>query len=299
MRLGLCCQFLRFPIRFRTTTATATGRLAREAALAKLGEICLHNAVTLGEALRVCDRLGIRAFRIQSGMWPLYTHPEARYGIEELPTGAAAVAALKSAGHYASRHGIRLSFHPDQFTVLSSRRPETVEAARRDLAYMTELAELVGADVINIHAGGSYGDKAGTMERLMENILSLPEKVRSRLTLENDDVSYTPGDLLPVCRAAGVPLVYDLHHHRCLPDGLSVEEATELAISTWNREPHFHISSPRDPSSRDRRPHADYIESDDFPPLWRDLPITVDVEAKGKEAAVLALAGSLGTGLRV
>ena len=53
--------------------------------------------------------------------------------------------------------------------------------------------------------------------------------MRSRLTLENDDKVYTPADLLPVCTEMKVPLVYDVHHHRCLPDGLSVEAATEKA----------------------------------------------------------------------
>ena len=52
----------------------------------------------------------------------------------------------------------------------------------------------------------------------------LPENVRSRLTLENDDVSYTVSDLLPVCEKLSIPLVYDVHHHRCKPDGLSVEK---------------------------------------------------------------------------
>ncbi len=47
-----------------------------------------------------------------------------------------------------------------------------------------------------------------------------------------------------VCAATGVPLVYDVHHHRCLPDGASVAETTRLARATWRTEPLFHISSP-------------------------------------------------------
>jgi len=72
--------------------------------------------------------------------------------------------------------------------------------------------------------------------------------VRSRLTLENDDVSYTPRDLLPICQSLSLPLVYDVHHHRCNPDGLSVAEASALAAESWRalvREPYCHLSSPR------------------------------------------------------
>src|SRR5689334_24515251 len=54
-------------------------------------------------------------------------------------------------------------------------------------------------------------------------------RVRERLTVENDDKIFTPGDLLPICQATGVPLVYDVHHHRCHPDDLSIEQATQQA----------------------------------------------------------------------
>jgi UV DNA damage endonuclease len=78
-----------------------------------------------------------------------------------------------------------------------------------------------------------------------------------------------------------------VHHHRCLPDALTIEEATRAALDTWQREPLFHLSSPLERLSKgvDRR-HADYIDMDDFPEAWRRLDLTVDVEAKAKELAV-------------
>ncbi len=94
-----------------------------------------------------------------------------------------------------------------------------------------------------------------------------------------------------------MPLVYDAHHHRCLPDGLSVAEASHLAFATWgDREPYVHISSPREGwLSSNPRAHADYIDPADFPGFWLDRTITIDVEAKAKERAVLALMGALAT----
>jgi UV DNA damage endonuclease len=87
-----------------------------------------------------------------------------------------------------------------------------------------------------------------------------------------------------------VPLVYDVHHHRCLPDGLSVEEATEQALATWNREPLLHISSPLEGWSGTKpQPHHDFIDLADFPACWRGLHVTIEVEAKAKELAVLQL----------
>jgi len=117
--------------------------------------------------------------------------------------------------------------------------------------------------------------------------------VRRRLSLENDDRVYTPADLLPVCRDLRLPLVYDVHHHRCLPDGVGIEETTAAVLTTWDREPLFHVSSPRD-DGRSLREHHDYIRPPDVPPSWLGLDITMDVEAKAKELAVARLMRDLG-----
>jgi UV DNA damage endonuclease len=108
--------------------------------------------------------------------------------------------------------------------------------------------------------------------------------------LENDDRVYPPRILLPFCRAEQVPLVYDVHHHRCLPDGYSAEEASVLAAATWNREPLFHLSSPlRGWHGPAPTRHHDFIAPRDFPMGWMSMDITVEVEAKAKEVAVRRL----------
>lgn len=73
-----------------------------------------------------------------------------------------------------------------------------------------------------------------------------------------------------------------------------MEEASTQAIATWDREPLFHISSPIDgwDGSKPER-HHDFIDLKDFPECWHDLEITVEVEAKAKEVAVLKLMKSM------
>ncbi|MCB1213090.1 MAG: UV DNA damage repair endonuclease UvsE, partial [Chlamydiia bacterium] len=95
----------------------------------------------------------------------------------------------------------------------------------------------------------------------------------------------------PVCRELGIPLVYDVHHHRCLQDELTIDEATDAALERWNRPPLFHISSPKNGwQGPQTRLHSDDIAIDDFPKRWLSIPnLTVDVEAKAKELAVLKL----------
>jgi UV DNA damage endonuclease len=185
--------------------------------------------------------------------------------------------------------------------VLSSPRPEVVANSIRELEYQGQLAEAVGADVINIHAGGVYGDKVAALQRFCSAFTNLTAAVKCRLTLENDDVSYTVRDLLPVCERLSIPLVYDVHHHRCNPDGLSVEEATGLTGKTWQgtgREHYCHLSSPRAGwGGSDPRPHADYIDPADVPPCWLGREMTVDIEAKAKELAVTRLRDQLFNGV--
>jgi len=254
----------------------------------RLFELCRTNAVALVEAVAACGRHGIRAFRVNSCLLPLATHPQFRYGVADLPGDV--IDLFRRAGADAAAMGLRLSFHPDQFVLLGSPNEAITQASIRDLDVHGDLADLLSADSINIHAGGAYGDKPAALARLARNLSRLRPAVRGRLTLENDDRVYTVADLLPLCRAEGVPLTYDVHHHRCRGDGLSVAEATDAAKKTWNREPLFHLSSPAGGwSAANPRVHADYIDPPDFPAEWRGLAITVDVEAKAKERALAAL----------
>jgi UV DNA damage endonuclease len=213
------------------------------------------------------------------------------YRVSDLPGARQIIAEFRQCGRFARDNALRLTFHPDQFILLSSPHPAVTESSLAELDYQAEVAEWVNADVINIHGGGAYGDKCAALSRLSKVLQKLPDRIRSRLTLENDDRVYTPRDLLPFCRSEGVPLVYDVHHHRCLPDGYSVAQATDLAAATWNREPLFHVSSPRDGWCKPRAGrHHDYINPRDFPPEWMHMDFTVEVEAKAKELAVERLA---------
>ena len=290
VRFGLCCIFRDTQIKFRRTTARYLGALDPAAGRQRLAELCRHNALSLQQALAYCQSAGIGAFRINSQILPLKTHPDAGYALSDLPGGRDIESMFRDAGRFARQNDIRTSFHPDQFILLSSPDRQVVARSVADLVYQAEVGEWTGADVLNIHAGGVYGDKPAALARLAANVARLPEMVRRRLTLENDDRSYTPADLLPVCHSLHLPLVYDVHHHRCLPDGLDEETATKKAMATWDCEPLFHLSSPAAGwGGKDPRPHHDYINVADMPACWRRLDITVEVEAKAKELAVARL----------
>lgn len=290
IRLGLCCQFVAQPIKFRTATATYVKKLQRSEQLSKLSALCLENAQALLAAIDFCAGHAIGCFRVNSQIWPLKTHPEVGYDFFDLPDASAIAKILSRCRVYARRHDIRLTFHPDQFVLLSSPRPDVVKKSIEELNYQAQVSDMIGADVINIHAGGSYGDKKAALKRMAAAFKVLKPAVRKRLTLENDDRLYTPSDLLSFCQAYKVPLVYDVHHHRCLPDGWTIQKATDAVLKTWNREPVFHISSARQGwAGLQPAWHHDYIDPKDFPRQWRGRDVTVEVEAKAKELAVFRL----------
>ena len=290
LRLGLCCQFVDEPIRFRTTTAAACLKLTAATRAAKLAELWQANADALLAAIECCSRLGIGAFRVNSQILPVKTHPEIGYRLEELPRGAEIVAAFQRCGARAAELGVRTSFHPDQYVVLSSPREEVIDRSLEEIEYQAEVAEWIGADTVNIHGGGAYDSREAALERFARSLARLSARARARLTVENDDKIYTPAELLPLCRREGVPLVYDVHHHRCCRDELSVEEATEQAIASWDREPLFHLSSPKEGwNGLGCHRHHDFIDVADVPACWLGRSLTIEVEAKAKERAVLHL----------
>jgi len=299
LRFGLCCIFKKEPIAFKRTTAKYLKKYQRSEQLLYLSSIIKNNALALFEALVFCNHNGIGDFRINSRILPLKTHPDIEYSIDELPECENILILFKKCGDYAIEQNIRTTFHPDQFILLSSPSEIVTKNSIEELIYQTEVAAWINSDVINIHAGGAYGNKKEALERLKKRINKLPDRIKKILTLENDDKIYSPADLLPVCRETSIPFVYDVHHHRCLSEFSDVEKTTELAFKTWSREPLFHISSPKYGwQSNNKHIHSDYIDIADFPCCWLDLDITIEVEAKSKEFAVLELMQNIESKIR-
>ena len=295
IRWGLCCQFADAGVHFRQATHRYVSTLSPAGRTAYLRDIARANAIALAHAVARCNELEIGAFRMSSQILPLITHPVSGYSLAQLDDDGVITRSFALAGALARAHDVRLSFHPDQFVVLNSVRDEVVSSSIRELDAQATLGAIVGADTITLHVGGMTDGKQASLDRLERNLDRLSSAARERLALENDDRLFTVRDLHPLCMRTNVPLVYDVHHHRCNADGLDVETATGLAVETWRgREPWMHIATARDGvDAPNPRPHADYIDPDDFPREWLMRDITIDVEAKAKDAAIIALRDAL------
>ena len=130
--------------------------------------------------------------------------------------------------------------HPGQFTVLNSPRREVVENSVRELAYHTTFLDALEIDDTHktvIHLGGIYGDKTESLKRFIQNAAELDDRIKARLVIENDEHCYTVTDTLSASKAIGVPVVFDVFHHRWNPAlrSDSLRAIIKRSAATWRR----------------------------------------------------------------
>lgn len=251
-----------------------------------------HNVKRLEDMLPKIHSLGVNLFRISSAMFPLSDQVErSLWDNDEVKRH------LKTAGDFIKANDIRVSTHPGQFCVLSSDSDDVVHKAFVELGIHAWMFDVMGLDCSPRYAINIHGGKSDRASRLIDQIKSLPDNIRKRLTLENCETAYSIIDLLPVHVATGVPLTFDSHHHVFNDGNISMEEAYAAAIETWPRgiKPLQHISN-TEPSLKegnftDRRKHSDmihYVPDVQLQGL-RDDVIDVEVEAKHKNIAVFEM----------
>jgi UV DNA damage endonuclease len=257
-------------------------------------ELSLQNLRDLLTILKWNNEKDIKFMRISSEIFPFASSLDYGYSIEF------AKELLQEIGDYAKNNNIRITMHPGQYCVLSSKTQYIINNTISDLQHHSDILNMMGLDqnsVMIIHGGGVYGDKKKSLKRLEENIMKLPENVRNRLVLENCEMAYTIEDLLPISKKLLIPIVIDFHHDDINPSSVSVENLFDDVFSIWkirNIKPKVHISNScpgvtKENNKTTRRKHSDYIYYLHNSLLKIDFPIDVMIEAKMKEQSLLKL----------
>lgn len=280
--LGLVCITSSEAVRYRALTRKRLLQFDADEQQRMLRELYAANLARLNNALDFCTARGLRLYRMTSGLFPFADDALGQNILEEFR------AELAATGARAQSLGLRLVLHPDQFVVLSSDSPQVVANSIKILATHARVMDLLGLPrspwaLIEIHGG-----KGGRSERLVQVIRELPDNVRSRIAFENDEYAYSAAEILDVCRAARVPMVFDAHHHLVHEkldsyDDESVARMLAAARETWT-VPEWqlvHISNGRE-AFNDRH-HSDFITT--MPDAFRRAP-WIEVEAKEKELAI-------------
>jgi UV DNA damage endonuclease len=213
-------------------TPSHTFRL-RSYSAERLVENVRQNLECLGHILEFNRAHGLLFFRVTSDLVPFASHPVCTFLWEK--EFANRFAAL---GSVIRRNGMRISMHPDQFTLINSPDPAIFERSAAELAYHARVLDLLGLDPtarIQIHGGGVYGDKKASLDRFCARFERLNEKIRRRLVVENDDRQYSVADCLQISRRTGIPVLFDSFHHQLNQNGEDLATAMGLAAATWKK----------------------------------------------------------------
>lgn len=280
---GLVCITIGPEVRYRTITRTRFLSLHDAAKRAALDELYRHNVRTLFNAIDYCHARSIRLYRVTSNLFPQVDHPIGQEARDAL------AGEMADFCRHAERHHVRVVIHPDQWVVINSESPTVVGNSVAILKDHARAFDMLGLprspwSLILVHGG-----KSGRAEALLDAIAALPDGVRSRLALENDESCYSASQILDICRQSHVPMVFDAHHHAVREklstyEDRSVRAMTLAARKTWSPNESWqvvHVSNGA-ASFADPR-HSDVIDL--FPKGFHDVR-WVEVEAKHKELAI-------------
>jgi UV DNA damage endonuclease len=274
LRVGYACVHTELP------SASRTMRLSN-ATPDRIREVTAINLDALAAILRWNLDHGIEVFRISSNTIPFGSHPvNTVCWWDEFAPELAELGRLM--------HGMSISTHPGQYTVLGSQRPEVVDASIAELEYQALLLRSFGLDAghkLVIHL-------SGTPDRFAESVERLSPDARARLTVENDE-RWSLADVLSLAQGLELPVVFDAFHHRLNPSltELDVRGATLLAGETWmpadgRQEVHFSTQEPG------KRPgaHSSTLDAEafaEFVDAVGDLALDCVLEVKDKERSAL------------
>ena len=241
----------------------------------------------------------LRVFRMSSSTVPYGTHPDLPQLDYRRQIGDCE-GELAALGAKARDHGIRLSTHPGQYSVLNSENEDVAAKARLDVEQDAALLDALGTGpeaVVVIHVGALGADRTAALERFARSHELLSDRARARLAVEHDERLFDVADVLGLHDRLGCTVIYDHHHHRCNPAPGHEDPAAAIAAvaATWPSgvRPKLHLSSPRTELRADGRPplldqHADFVTPWDLIELLdaAGRPVDVMLEAKAKDLAV-------------
>ena len=276
-----------------------------------------HLSVSLAYLRDILEYLhgqGIGMYRMSSDLAPYATHPTMPQFHDQLDECQSELALV---GQLARDLDLRLSFHPSQYVILNSSDEVLTAKSVWDLRVQAEILERMGLGseaVVVIHVGGVYEGHEPARERFVRRYQQLPDAVRRRLVLENDDSRFGVPDTLWIHQRTGIRLIFDnLHHRNHNPGDLPPHAALASCLETWppDQRPKIHFSSPRTEMRvlerqdkelgkrvQELQPplwtrHSDFIHPFEFIDFLREArnlrPFDVMLECKAKDLALLRL----------
>ena len=227
-RIGFACKWIDSPAQVNgikpkdaakkyntgTTTVRWLNNQSRETAEQKLWDLMVQNIESTRLLVERVSELppALRMVRLSSDILPCYTHRDfAGYWMEPSVVSYAEKEFARVGAH-ARLHGVRLSFHPGQFTVLASDNPGIVDRSIEEFEYHANMARWMGYGAqfqdckINIHISGRQGP-----EGVRAAYKRLSPEARNCITIENEEITHGVEHCLMLSDI--IPTVLDIHHN--------------------------------------------------------------------------------------
>lgn len=233
----------------------------------------------------------IRLFRISSDLIPFGSSP-----VNTLDWWNMFDAQFQMLGDIIAKNGLRVSMHPGQYTVLNSTNEEVVSRAILDLEYHTKVLNCLRTEKshkIILHIGGIYGDKQQAIQRFLNNYRRLPQDVKHRLVIENDDKLYPIQDVLSIGNELRIPVVFDNLHHKILgsPTNRTEFDWIRECKSTWTKlDGQQKIHYAQQDIGKKPGAHSETIEVEEFLAFYQELgreDIDIMLEVKDKNVSAV------------
>jgi UV DNA damage endonuclease len=239
-----------------TTHAWAKRQKSRSVVEEKLIESAKRNITNTHNLVKRVASLepGLRMVRLTSDMLTFYTLDEYKDFWQTNEVRNMLERWFAPIGETARANDVRLSFHPDQFVVLASDRPEVVNKSIEEFEYHVDMARYMGygknfQDIkINVHISGRQGP-----DGIKRVISRLSPEARNTITIENEEMSWGLDSTLEL--ANDLALVLDVHHH-WVKTGEYIEpndDRIKRVIDSWRGiRPAMHFSTSREDGIIDR-----------------------------------------------
>lgn len=255
----------------------------------RLREVIENNLRCLWRMLEYNEEKGILFFRISSDLIPFASHPVCKVRWQKIYKSD-----FQDIGKFIKKHRMRISMHPDQFTLINSQDESIFERSVMELSYHADVLDLLGLGPtakIQIHVGGVYGDKETSLARFVNRYALLPASVRAHLVIENDERCYNVKDCLSISDETGLPVLFDSFHNSIYSFEASTKDVMKAVVRTWGSIdgiPMVDYSSQEGGAKPGA--HAQTIDIDDFAAFLRSSkPFDFDImlEIKDKEVSAL------------
>lgn len=264
-RIGFACKFthhdqslkkkqleeIERPYRPRITTARWLDQQDQHVAEKRLKDLITHNVAATARLVAWVGQYEreLRMLRIGSDLLPMYTHPTWKQFYADNPSFMAGIQdQFRRIGATAREKDVRISFHPGQFTVLASDRPDVVENSIEEFEYHADMLRWMGYGrefqdaKCNVHISGKLGPQG-----IIDILPRLSEVARNVITIENDEMSYGLDASLEL--ADHLALVIDVHHN-WVRTGEYLDpndERVKAVIASWRgKRPTMHYSLSRE-----------------------------------------------------